>query len=153
MADAEAEVAEGEELAPEMAPAPAPEPAPEPFSPHDVPISAAQIKEIWASPTSDAALDGHRGLAPADAFAPNAAGLYNMPGNVWEWTADWYQAAYPTGNPVIDPTGPASGSFRVNRGGSWHYDGTGLRSAERSNYTPSSLHNASRGFRVGFQQQ
>ena len=41
MADAEAEVAEGEELAPEMAPAPAPEPAPEPFSPHDVPINSA----------------------------------------------------------------------------------------------------------------
>jgi formylglycine-generating enzyme required for sulfatase activity len=86
-------------------------------------------------------------------FSANPWGFYDMHGNVWEWTADWYQAAYPTGNPVIDPTGPASGSFRVNRGGSWYYDGTGLRSAERSNYTPSSLHNASRGFRVGFQQQ
>jgi formylglycine-generating enzyme required for sulfatase activity len=75
-----------------------------------------------------------------------------MHGNVWEWTADRYQAAYPTGNPVIDPTGPASGSHRVNRGGSWHRDGSVLRSAERLNYAPGSRYSYL-GFRVGFQQQ
>jgi formylglycine-generating enzyme required for sulfatase activity len=86
-------------------------------------------------------------------YAANPWGFFDMHGNVWEWTADWYQAAYPTGNPVIDPTGPASGSRRVRRGGSWDYDGTALRSAKRTiNIHPNSLNNTL-GFRVGFQQQ
>jgi formylglycine-generating enzyme required for sulfatase activity len=85
-------------------------------------------------------------------YAANPWGFFDMHGNVWEWTADWYQAAYPMGNPVVDPTGPASGSRRVRRGGSWNGDGLSLRSAKRDSITPSPrLLNL--GFRVGFQQQ
>jgi formylglycine-generating enzyme required for sulfatase activity len=65
-------------------------------------------------------------------YAANPWGFFDMHGNVWEWTADWYGATYPTGNPVVDPTGEASGSFRVRRGGSWLSDGAYLRSAERA---------------------
>ena len=87
-----------------------------------------------------------------DSYAANPWGFFDMHGNVWEWTADWYQAAYPMGNPVVDPTGPASGSRRVRRGGSWNGDGLSLRSAQRDSITPSPrLLNL--GFRVGFQQQ
>ena len=85
-------------------------------------------------------------------YPANPWGFFDMHGNVWEWTADWYQAAYPTGNPVVDPSGPASGSHRVIRGGSWGSDGTPLRSARRSNYPPSDR-SSHLGFRVGFQQQ
>ena len=85
-------------------------------------------------------------------YAANPLGFFDMHGNVWEWTADWYQAAYPTGNPVVDPTGPASGSFRVTRGGAWSSDGSGLRSAKRHNSAPSNRYDYL-GFRVGFQQQ
>ena len=67
-------------------------------------------------------------------YDANPWGFFDMHGNVWEWTADWYQAAYPTGNLVVDPTGPASG-YRVRRGGSLPY----LRSAypqDRSHNLP-----------------
>jgi formylglycine-generating enzyme required for sulfatase activity len=84
-------------------------------------------------------------------YAANAWGFFDMHGNVWEWTADWYQAAYPTGNPVVDPTGPASGSQRVLRSGSWWRDGTFLRSATRNPNNPSN-HNSSIGFRVSLQE-
>jgi len=85
-------------------------------------------------------------------YAANPWGFFDMQGNVWEWTADWYQAAYPTGNPVADPTGPASGSSRVSRGGSWGSDGTTLRSARRNANAPSGRY-LGLGFRVGFQKQ
>ncbi|MDC1022812.1 SUMF1/EgtB/PvdO family nonheme iron enzyme [bacterium] len=85
-------------------------------------------------------------------YAANSWGFFDMHGNVWEWTADWYQAAYPTGNPVVDPAGPASGSTRVIRGGAWTDTGTNMRSASRFGRDPSYRY-TSFGFRVGFQQQ
>ena len=85
-------------------------------------------------------------------YDANPWGFFDMNGNVREWTADWLQAAYPIGNPVVDPTGPASGANRVVRGGCWNSAGTSLRSAKRSYITPSNRGNAL-GFRVGFQQQ
>jgi formylglycine-generating enzyme required for sulfatase activity len=86
-------------------------------------------------------------------YDPNSWGFFDMHGNVWEWTADWHQAAYPTGNPVVNPTGPgpASGSGRVRRGGSWNHGYTLLRSAQRQSRTPDTRSPAT-GFRVVFQK-
>ncbi len=64
--------------------------------------------------------DGHAFTAPVGSYRPNAFGLYDMLGNAWEWTADWHDDAYYAASPVVDPPGPASGSVRVRRGGSWH---------------------------------
>jgi len=64
---------------------------------------------------------------------PNAWGLYDMHGNVWERVHDWYDNNYYRNSPANDPRGPSSGQSRVNRGGSWKCDGEDLRSAYRYN--------------------
>jgi len=81
----------------------------------------------------------------------NPWGFFDMRRKVREWTADCY-GTYPTGNPVIDPPGAASGSYRVTRGGSWFNTGTVLRSAKRDDRNPGSRNN-DLGFGVGFQKQ
>jgi hypothetical protein len=77
----------------------------------------------------------------------NAWGLYDMHGNVWEWVQDWYSGTYYTVSPPTDPTGPASGQYRVLRGGSWYYVAYYARSASRFFNNPSSRLNLY-GFRL-----
>lgn len=61
----------------------------------------------------------------------NGLGLYDMSGNVWQWTADWYGDSYYIDSPRNNPAGPGSGSKRVFRGGSWFYDERGVRTTYR----------------------
>jgi sulfatase modifying factor 1 len=70
-------------------------------------------------PDHDIGEDGYVGTAPVDAYPPNAVGLHNTTGNVWEWCIDWYDPGWYDVAGVTDPTGPPAGSARVLRGGSY----------------------------------
>ena len=75
---------------------------------------------------------------PVGQQQPNAWGLYDMLGNVWEWCQDWYDANYYGNSPTEDPRGPSSGSNRVLRGGSWSGGAGVVRVAYRDGGSPDS---------------
>ncbi len=77
--------------------------------------------------------------------APNELGIYDMSGNVREWCSDWF-GSY-SSSAQTNPTGPTSGSYRVNRGGSWSYNANGCRVSHRDNNYPG-LRHSGLGFRL-----
>ncbi len=78
---------------------------------------------------------------------PNAWGLYDMSGNIWEWCQDSYEKNIYPFEARTDPIGPSGGKYRVLRGGSWYGHTEGCRSASRDRRTPG-YRSAAYGFRV-----
>ena len=106
---------------------------------------------VWQGdfPHRNSMADGYLGSAPVRSFPPNALGLYEMTGNVWEWTADRFHATFRSRDRRRNPLGPLHGSGRVQKGGSYlchHSYCRRYRVAARQSSTPdSSTGNA--GFR------
>jgi formylglycine-generating enzyme required for sulfatase activity len=97
---------------------------------------------------NDPGLRSQRGTRPTGTYAPNAYGLYDVCGNVWEWVADWYSADYYGQGEMRDPRGPEIGNMRIVRGGSWvNEEPTMLRCAYRHKVPPDT-YAYSVGFRI-----
>ena len=81
-------------------------------------------------------IDGYIYSAPAGSFYCNELGLYDMTGNVLEWCLDWYDKKYYKNSPKYNPKGPAKGTHRVCRGGSWNYGPRSVRTTKRIRFRP-----------------
>ena len=88
------------------------------------------------------------GPAEAGSYTPNALGLYDMHGNVWEWCWDWFDENYYAGSPMALPKGPNSGQYRVGRGGSWSSTSAALLRSSCREYFNQGQANNDTGFRV-----
>ena len=91
--------------------------------------------------------DGYFYTAPVGSFQPNGLGLYDMTGNVWQWTVDWYAEDYYTSSPMNNPLGPSRGSARVFRGGGWGSEPAHVRTTGRDRNDPTYRSN-DLGFRL-----
>lgn len=90
----------------------------------------------WPEWTTTDCNDGFRVSSPVGSFRPNGYGLYDMMGNAWEWTNDWYDAGYYFDAPKKNPPGPANGKLKIPRGGGWGNASECVRVADRNGFDP-----------------
>jgi formylglycine-generating enzyme required for sulfatase activity len=93
-------------------------------------------KAQWPEWTTTDCNDGYKVSSPAGSFQPNAYGLFDMMGNAWEWTNDWYDAWYYFDSPRNNPQGPSGGKLKIPRGGGWGNASECVRVADRNGFDP-----------------
>ena len=111
---------------------------------HDLTSKRSFSDFTWEPHNCD---DGYAVTAPVGSFKPNLFGLYDMMGNVWQWTGDWYGESYYSESPRKNPQGASSGLHRVGRGGSWNDLPASVRASLRDGDTPGNR-NSYLGFRL-----
>lgn len=102
-------------------------------------LAGGQNSYTWgAAPPTPAQCTPASANKPAQpgSYSPNRWGLFDMTGNVWEWTADWYGFDYYTMSELENPSGPPVGRYRVIRGGGWYSDEEQLKIKNRQLFPP-----------------
>jgi len=97
---------------------------------------------------ADSAMKHQRGTRPTGTYPPNAYGLYDVIGNVWEWVSDWYAADYYGRGDMRDPRGPDTGTMRIVRGGSWVNEDVSMLRCGYRHQVPPDTYAYSIGFRI-----
>src|SRR5437899_6894983 len=106
------------------------------------------VEPSYCNFLSDPSSKRQRGTRPTGTYPPNAYGLYDVIGNVWEWVSDWYSSDYYGSGDMRDPPGPASGNMRIVRGGSWVNDDVSMLRCAYRHKVPPDTYAHSVGFRV-----
>jgi formylglycine-generating enzyme required for sulfatase activity len=92
--------------------------------------------------------NSHGQTRPVGQKQANSLGFHDLSGNVWEWVNDWWSATAYQSSPSTDPTGPATGQYRVLRGGSWGGIAGTCRSSNRADLVPGVVGLRNGGFRA-----
>jgi len=106
------------------------------------------IDREMANFTGDTSPRQTRGTTRCRSYSPNAYGLFDMAGNVWQWVSDWHSPSYYATSPVHAPSGPREGTLRVVRGGSWLVADSRMLSCSYRHKVPPDTYSYGIGFRL-----